>query len=81
MSEHPADRFARFIRPLMVALVPVLTFVGAGSYAAMGVLAMKTWPWWVSAPAIAVQMLAILGLASLIDSLRERLPQTEDEQA
>ena len=77
--EHIADRLTRKAAPALVASLHLSVPVGLMGYAWMVKAAMIAMPWWVFAPVIIAHLVFFLGIASLIDTLQERLSQLEPD--
>lgn len=72
-KEHPLDRFMRHHRRI-VGFVAVLSFpIFMISYGWMLKQLLMAAPWWVSVAVVISNLTVVVGLGSLIDSLREQV--------
>lgn len=71
MREHPLDRLARKYRTAILIVGGISLFPAAYFQARMLILYAQNSPWYATATACAFMFMAVIGLASLFDSLRE----------
>ena len=81
MKEHIADRFARAVRPFVIAgiylCLPIYLFSSGWGLKQL----MFAAPWWVSVIVVISHFVTWLGIASLFDMQQERRQSLRDAQS